>query len=243
MLKVLIAAGIPIDFLAGSSAGAIVAAYFAVHGEIKSLEEIVLGMNKITLARLVDPTSPRKGLIRGRKIEAFLDQLFEGKSFSQLKIPLELVATDLWTGREVRLARGRVAKAVLSSMTLPGALPPVNWGKGLLVDGGVVNPTPVDVVRKMGADLAVGVDLTMKGKVYLNNPNILETLLRSFEVLRSQTTKLATKKVNGSLVIIKPKVGKRRSLLAQFNRREKTIQEGEIAAKEALPKIRKRLVA
>lgn len=241
VLKVLTTEGVPINFLAGSSAGAIVAAYFATHGEIEKLEELILGMRKIDFVRLLDLAAPRKGLIRGKKIEKFLNQLFEGKSFSQLKIPLSISTADLRTGREICLTRGRVAEAVLASMTLPGALPPVSWGRSLLVDGGVVNPTPVDVVKKMGADLVIGVNLTMSGKVYLNDPNILETLLRSFEVLRTRTTKLAASRVGKNLVIIKPKMGKRQSLLVQFNEREKTIKKGERAAKKSLLTIKRLL--
>ena len=239
VLKVLVKEKIPIDFLAGSSAGAIVAAYFAVHKEIESLERWVLGLKKVDLARLVDLTPPKEGLIKGERIHSLLEKLFEHKTFSQLQIPLTILATDLRTGEEVYLQRGSVAKAVLASSTLPGALPPVRIGKGLLVDGGAVNPTPVDVVKKMGADVAIGVDLTMTGKVYLINPNILEILLRSFDVLRSKTTKLATRKVGKDLVIIKPKINGTLNLLYYFDRREEIIFAGEKAARQKLGKIRK----
>ena len=73
VLKVLISEKIPIHFLAGSSAGAIVAAYFAVHGEIESLETLALKMKKIEFVSLVDFISPKKALIRGRKIQKFSD--------------------------------------------------------------------------------------------------------------------------------------------------------------------------
>jgi NTE family protein len=241
VLKVLTTEGIPIDFLAGSSAGAIAAAYFAVHGEVEGLEELALRMRKMDFARLVDLISPRKALIKGQKIQKFLDKLFEESFFSQLKIPLTIVATDLRTGREIYLTSGRVAEAVMASMTLPGALPPVALGKNLLVDGGVVNPTPVDVVRKMGAGIVIGVDLTMTGKVYACDPNIVETLLRSFEVLKGKTPKLTAARIGKSLVLIKPHIRGSFRFLAYFEHREEMIKEGERATRQVLPKIKKLL--
>lgn len=241
VLKVLTAEKIPIDFLAGSSAGAIVAAYFAVHGEIESLENFVLKMKKVDFAPLVDFVSPRKALIKGKKIQKFLDNLFEHRNFHQLKMPLKIVTVDLRTGKEVDLARGKVAEAVMASITVPGILPPISIGRKLLVDGGVTNPTPVDVVKKMGAEIVLGVDLTMTGKAYLHNPSIIETITRSFEILRTQTTKLTSSKIGENLVIIKPKISRRFSSLSYFNQKIKVIKKGEKAARKALPKIRKLL--
>jgi len=241
VLKVLISKKIPIDFLAGSSAGAIMAAYFAVHGEIESLEDLVLKMRKIEFAPFIDFISPKKALIRGRKIQKFLDDLFIHSNFSQVKTPLRIVATDLRKGQEVILTKGNIAKAVLASSTLPGVFPPVSLGKELLVDGGVVNPTPVDVARKMGADIILGVDLTMKGKVSLKDPNIVEVLIRSFDVLRSESTKLTVGKFDKNLIVIKPRISGELNLLDCFNQRVEIIKEGERVAKKALPKIRELL--
>ena len=242
VLKVLISEKIPIDYLAGSSAGAIMAAYFAVHGEIESLESLVIKMKKIESARLIDFISPKKALIRGRKIQKFLDNLFMYSNFSQVKTPLKIVATDLRRGQEVILEKGNIAQAVLASGTLPGVFPPVSLGKKLLVDGGVTNPTPVDVVRKMGADIIIGVDLTMKGKVSLNDPNTIEVLVRSFDVLRTEATKLTVGKFGKNLIVIKPKVRGEFNFLDGFNRRKEMIEEGERVTRKALPKIRKLLV-
>ncbi len=242
VLNVLISEKIPIDFLAGSSVGAIVAAYFAVHGEIKSLENLVLKMKKIEYASLIDFISPKKALIRGRKTEIFLNELYLCSNFSQVKTPLKIVATDLRRGQEVDLAKGNIAKAVLASGTVPGVFPPVRFEGKLLVDGGVVNSTPVDVVRKMGADIILGVDLTMKGKVSLNDPNIVDVLVRSFDVLRTETTKLTVGKFSKNLVIIKPKISGELNLLDCFKQRKEIIKEGERVAKKVLPKIKKLLV-
>ena len=238
VLNVLIEENIPIDLLVGSSAGAVVAAYYAVHGEIESLESMFLKMKKVEFASLVDFISPKKALIKGKKVQKFLDSIYGGSTFSQAKIPLRIVATDLRSGHEVILKNGNIAQAVLASASLPGVFPPVRLGKELLVDGGVINPTPVDVARKEGTDIIIGVDLTMKGKVSINNPNITEVLVRSFDILRTEATKLTVGKFSKNLVVIKPKISGELNLLDCFNQREEIIKEGERVAKKVLSKIR-----
>ena len=242
ILKVLISEKVPIDYLAGSSAGAIVAAYVAVHGEIESLESLVIKMKKMGYASFIDLNSPKKALIKGRRIQGFLDKLFMYSDFSQAKTPLKIVATDLRKGREVILEKGNIAQAVLASGTVPGIFPPVRLGEKLLVDGGVVNSTPVDVVRKMGADIILGADLTMKGKVSLNDPNIVEVIVRSYDILRTEAAKTTIGKFGNNLIVIKPAISGDLSLMDCFNQRRELIKEGERVAKEALPKIRKLLI-
>ena len=239
VLKILKEENIPINYLVGSSAGAIIAAYYAIHEEIESFEKLIFKMKKVEFATFIDIAAPRKALIRGKKMQKFLDEIFLHRNFSQVKIPLEIVATDLRKGQEVNLTKGNIAEAVLASASFPGIFPPVNLGKQLLVDGGVVNPTPVDIARKMGAKIILGVDLTMKGSNHLKDPNIFEVLTRSFDVLRTETTKLAANKVGKNLVIIKPKINTELNFIKCFNQRKEIIKEGERATKNALSKIRK----
>ena len=199
-------------------------------------------MKKIEFVSLIDFISPKRALIRGKKIQKFLNKLFLRSDFSQVKTPLKIVATDLRKGCEVNLAKGNIAEAVLASGTFPGIFPPINIGKKLLVDGGVVNSTPVDVVKKMGAEIILGVDLTMKGKVNINNPSIIEVFMRSLDVLRTKTAKLSAGKIGKNLVIIKPKINAESNFLGCFNSRKEVIKDGERAARKALPRIRKLLV-
>lgn len=241
VLKVLAEEKIPIDYLVGSSAGAIVAGYYAVHGEIESLEKLMLTMKKVEFAALVDLTTPKNALIRGKKMHRFLDKMYLEREFSQTKIRLRVNATDLRKGREVDLVSGNIAEAVMASAAFPGIFPPIKKDKQLLVDGGVVNPTPVDVARKMGADIILGVDLTMKGNVSMANPNIMEVIVRSFDVLRTEATKLTAKKVVKDLFIIKPKINPNYRFLNCFTNRREMILMGEEAARNAIPKIKKSL--
>lgn len=104
------------------------------------------------------------GLIEGQQIELALDRLaypgFHITDFDQLHIPYRAIATDIETGDAVILDRGNLAKAMRASMSIPAALPPVNHEGRLLVDGGIANNIPVDVARKMGADIVIVVDVS-----------------------------------------------------------------------------------
>ncbi len=239
VLKVFEKNGIPIDYIAGSSMGAIIGTMYALNPNIKELEKKALSLTKKDFARLLDLTIPKNSLIKGNKIRSFLEKLIGDKSFSDTKIPLKIIATDLESGEEIVISKGKLINAIMPSISIPGIFPPVRLEEGLLVDGGVINPTPTNVVKEMGSDIAIGVDLTMKSKIKLKNPNIYQTLMRSYEILRTQSTKFNINKNDENLLIIKPNTTKLRSF--KFYEIQKFIDEGEKAAEEVLPKI-KRLI-
>ncbi|MBE9593452.1 MAG: patatin-like phospholipase family protein, partial [Proteobacteria bacterium] len=91
--------------------------------------------------------------------EMLNDLALEDKTFDDLKIPFEAVATDVESGVEVILNQGKVIDAVRASISIPGIFTPVKYQNYYLVDGGVVNPVPVNVVQRMGADIIFAVSL------------------------------------------------------------------------------------
>ena len=236
VLSVLEENNIPVDFIVGVSIGSIVGAYYAINLEVKTLEEKTLQLTKKDLFKLVDITSPKRALIAGNKIKNFINELIEDKSFSDAKIPLKIITTDLCSGEEIQLNKGKLVDAIRASISLPGIFPPVELDNRLLADGGVVNSTPVDVVKKMGADIIIGVDLTMKHPVKLKNPNIVETLMQSFEILRTQAAKFNVNKVKDAVIIRPNFSGKLDSY--RFYKTQEFIEEGKRIAKEFLPRIK-----
>lgn len=161
VLKVLEKEHIPIDFIAGSSIGALIGAAYAAGISARELEQKIF---QLSWQDLVDFTIPRKGLIKGKKIEAWIGELLQNKSFEQLKIPLAVVATDLTTGSEVVFNSGDVARAVRASISMPGVFEPARVGGMVLADGGLVNPLPIDITRKIGADIVIAVDISIHAK-------------------------------------------------------------------------------
>jgi len=165
VLKVLQREGIPVNFLAGTSMGGIIAAGHAVGFSADFMEQEALRMGRMSrLIRLFDLSLPGAGLVEGKKVQAYLARHLGEVSFDDLQIPLALVAVDLVTGTEVILTSGPVAEAVRATISLPGVFAPLRKDGHLLVDGGVLNPLPADVVRRMGADVVIAVDVSTEGR-------------------------------------------------------------------------------
>ncbi len=158
VLRALSEAGINIDLVAGTSMGALVGAVFSA-GRIEDLKEAALEMDWKKVVELVDLRLPRSGFVDGVKIEEFVRQHVKGISFADLKIPFAAVATDLYAAEQLVMDRGDLIEAVRASISMPGIFTPVEREGRLLVDGGLVNPVPVSVVRDMGADRVIAVDL------------------------------------------------------------------------------------
>jgi NTE family protein len=158
VLRALLEAGIEVRWVAGSSMGAFVGAMFAA-GKLERLEAEFLGFDWGSIASLLDPVFPRSGLIDGQKIGAFMRNHLGVDNIEQLPIAFRALATDIASGEEVVLASGDVIAAVRASIAVPGIFTPVRSNGRTLVDGGLVNPVPVNVVREMGAEHVIAVDL------------------------------------------------------------------------------------
>lgn len=160
VLKALEDAGLTIDFIAGTSMGGVIAAAYAAGLSPADIESMALEYgNSRALWRLADPTLPRQGLFRGERLQAYFAEHLKEKTFSDTRVPLALVAVDLNSGKEVHLREGSLAHAVRATVSVPGLLAPVKQNGQCLVDGGLLNNVPTDVVRIMGADVVVAVDV------------------------------------------------------------------------------------
>jgi len=159
VLKALYEADIDIDLVVGTSFGAIVAAGYAAGRNIYELEKIALETGWIKLLKMID-VAPPKGIFAGNKLERFFSVLTQQKHFSELEIPLIVVATDIETGEEVLINKGPVSKAILASSAFPGIFAPVEIDNRWLVDGVLVNPLPIQTAFDMGADIVIAVDVS-----------------------------------------------------------------------------------
>ncbi|MCD4675872.1 MAG: patatin-like phospholipase family protein [Desulfobacula sp.] len=158
VIRALAEAGIQVDYIAGTSIGALVGAVYA-SGEIDALEEVVLQLDWKKIAYLLDVVFPKSGLVDGKKVSVFIQNHVKEINIEDLCLPFCAVSTDLTTGNEVAIKNGNIIEAVRASISVPGIFTPVKKKGALLVDGGLVNPVPVSVVREMGADFVIAVDL------------------------------------------------------------------------------------
>ncbi len=185
VIEVLQEKNIRIDLIAGSSIGALIGAYFAVHADISGLRQAAMSLTRKDLLGLIDFAPGRYALIKGEKLQRFIDRLLEGRGFKDTKMPIKIVAADLAQGKVVVLDKGRLSDAVRASISIPGLFLPVEKDGMTLVDGGLLDSTPVDVCREMGAERVIAVDLPFKK--LRKKPTLVEALLQSYEIMRKAT--------------------------------------------------------
>jgi NTE family protein len=147
VLKVLEEAKIPVHLMAGTSMGGVIAAIYAAGHPAAEIEQIA---RSLRLLDIIQRDRTGLGLIGQDKIVNLLQEIVgDDLSFEQLRLPLALVASDLETGEEVIIREGSVVEAMLATMAVPILFPPVKRQNRLLVDGGLLNQVPFDVVRQM----------------------------------------------------------------------------------------------
>jgi NTE family protein len=159
LLKVLERNKIQVDFISGSSMGAVIG---ALHSRGESAANIESFVRKYFggLDTPFDPTIPLISFYKGRKMKAMLKEIFADERIEDTKIPFVTSAIDLHAGEEYVFDKGPFWEALLCTMSLPGVFPPVFMGERLLIDGGVLNNVPDDLIRKKGADKILSVNVS-----------------------------------------------------------------------------------
>lgn len=149
--------GVHFDYIAGTSAGSVVGALYAFGKTPKELRELALSLKKSDLIQGMIPFfKPAKST----RLEQLLNKIFGDITvFSELKTPFQAVCTDLKTGKEIDFDYGNVAKVVSGSCAVPGIFSPVPYEGMHLVDGGLRNNVPADVVKNMGANVVFAIDV------------------------------------------------------------------------------------
>ncbi|MDD5018981.1 MAG: cyclic nucleotide-binding domain-containing protein [Candidatus Omnitrophica bacterium] len=164
VLQVLEEEGVPIDIVCGSSIGAMFGAFWAAGYSAGEIQTIVLKNNRQSyLFGWDDLAFPLRGLIRGRHVKNFLTKYFGRKTFCDLKMPFRAVACDCRTMQQVVFESGSLVDAVLSSIAIPGVFSPHVVGGRYLIDGGILNPLPTDVLLEAGAKKVISVNVLPSG--------------------------------------------------------------------------------
>ncbi len=241
VLRVLQSEGIPIDIITGTSAGAVIGAIYAWNQDTARITRDALDANWKRIAPLIDPSLPKSGFIKGKKIKDLLATYIGGNiKFSDLRIPFACVATDIDTGEEVVIDRGSVPEALRASISIPGIFTVVKREGRYLVDGGLTTPVPASVVRRMGADFVIAVNVTPdvndRIKRIEKEPNIFQVMLQSIYIT---TYSLARNNLEDADIVIEPDLA---SIGAgDFHKAQELIIQGEQAARNATPEIKKKL--
>jgi NTE family protein len=232
VLKVLEAQNIPIHMVVGTSVGSLVGSLYASGKTAFELQGIAMKMERDNIIDY-DWKIWNGGLIKGEKLENFINVNIQNTPIEKLKIRYYAVATNAATGEEVVFARGNTGMAVHASCSVPGVFKPLKIGNSTYVDGSVVSPLAVDVARRNGADIVIAVDIS--GGINTNVPSgIIDTLRKSIDIMYGRIAEYQTKNAD---IVIRPNMKNIGS--TDMNKVNEAIFEGEKAASLKIPEILK----
>ncbi len=255
VIQALEEANIEISYVAGTSIGSIIGGIYC-NGNLNEFSDFLRGLNLIQIIKYLDLAKFGKGLMEGKRLEELLKKYITKSNFNKSKIPYSAVATNLFSGNEVVIKNGKVIDAIRASIAIPGIFSPAYIEGKYLVDGGVVNPLPVNVVKEMGADIILAVDLNYsfiqekynqkkKDKKSIwhkwfssDKPNIIECIENSIFIMQDQITKKNLAKYPADF-LIRPDLAEAK--IFDFHRATAMIEEGYQQTKKMIREIKKTL--
>ncbi len=234
VIKVLAKAKIPVDLIVATSAGSVVGAFYGDSADPDDVERKLSGTKFFDLADF-SYVPFGYGFISGRQLQHFLLKNMRSRWFYQLRIPLVVVATDLYSGEATVISSGPIPPAINASSAMPGAVHPVNLYGHTLIDGGIVEQIPVKIAKRYHPDIIIAVNIAgdLDEKMPSSFVGVFE---RAFEI---SINAIGQYNAEGADIIINPKAGRVGTF--DLSQQSKSIRAGEIAAQNALPAIRKLL--
>jgi NTE family protein len=220
---------IPIDFIAGTSVGALVAAAYASGASLDDMERQGAQTTFHDFGRW---TLSRYGMASNARIENYLHRFTRAEYFHETKIPLSIVATDLVTGKSVHFTDGEISPALRASCAYPGLFLPVEYRGHFLADGFLTQAAPAEAVRELGAELVISVYLD-PGLLDEKPRNTIEIISRSFSIIQThlvQPWRIQTD------ILIEPDV--HNVLWHEFSKTPQLVAAGRAATEAVLPKIK-----
>lgn len=228
IIKVLREANIPIDMIAGSSMGALIGTFYAAGCNVERLYRMATVFKR---KYYLDFTVPKMGFISGKRVKDMIKMFTYNKKIEELDIPTAVVATDILKGEKVVFTSGSIADAVRASISVPGVFVPEKIDGRLLVDGGVIDRIPVSVVKDLGADIVIAVDVSpikVNGEV----TSIYDVIMQSIEIMQHE---LVVNRQIASDLMMRPAVEQFSS--RAFTNIEDIIRVGEEEAEKHIQKI------
>ena len=233
--------GVTIDFIAGSSVGALVGGLYAYYGNVADIEKIVENIRYRDLFKALGDIRSNLGLLKGNRLVTFFNSFVHDAKIEDLKVPFTAVTTNILTGESVYLDKGSLATAIRASISIPLVIAPAEIEGNKLVDGAATVPVPTEIVRKMGADIVIGVSLygnifpfteAIEGKIKLNAREVFRL---SYQMLLKQ---LAKENLDHADIALNPKIPEKSfNIFKNFVKEKGTVAIGEEAMKEQMGKL------
>ena len=236
VIQVLEEAGIRPDLVVGTSAGSLVAAFYASGKNGVQLQQMAETMDEATFTDWTLPIFSR-GMLRGEALARYVGGQVGGRPIQDMALPLGIVATDLQSGQGVLFRQGDTGTAVRASSAVPSVFQPVRISGRDYVDGGLVAPVPVRYAREMGAELVLAVDISSPPEGNAADGS-LQILLQTFAIMGKTINSFELRDAD---VVLRPVLNGIGS--ADFGARRRSIAAGRLAMQQALPQLRKLLAA
>ncbi|MCB1174032.1 MAG: patatin-like phospholipase family protein [Leptospiraceae bacterium] len=225
--------GIAIDVVSGTSAGAFIGAFYAadeMEGLLKFSEQVTRFHHNL---RFMDFTLDGRGILEGERFIRLMGRHLKARSFTDLRKPLGITATDLVEMTEVHITQGALLPAVRASVAVPGMVKPLEWEGRRLVDGGVLSPVPVNLARSLGADIVIAVDITTFPP--RNMDNVLNVMYRTIDTMMNRI-QVMNRHIDKPEVVIQPDLDE----VSFFDNHlsHLAIERGYQAARAVMPQIK-----
>lgn len=239
LLKVLERQNIFIDMVTGTSMGALVGCLWAAGLKADTIAEVSREFDSFfKVVRLMDITIPTSGLIGGRRIRDFLYETLHGKRFEDFEIPAMTMSCDIARREEVVIGTGPAVDGIMPSIAIPGLFNPILPGDGrILVDGGMVNPLPVNLLSREGINRIIAVNSMPSPEAAARSsgttsPNVLDILLHSFYSLQYRIARYAMQDAD---IYLNPIM--EGATWYDFHRAPEFIEFGEAEAEKIVPEL------
>ena len=225
---------IPISYVSGTSIGSFIGALYT-SGNLKTFENEVRSRNsfmKDVLFKL-DPVFPKLSIMNGNEVIKIFKELTDIRTFEELKIPLTTVATDIINNKKIESNKGDIINAIKASIAIPGVLTPTYVNENLCVDGGLIDPVPLQSIVDMGSDITLAVNLygLQSSEKNDNNYNIVDIVDRSAKIILNNVTHLSFKN-NEPDILIEPPIDQFKGW--DFHKSNDLIEIGYDTAKKIL---------
>ena len=244
VIKELLKNNIQIDYIAGSSAGALVGGFYAACGDIEQVEKIFReNMSYRRLLKTFSDPRLKWGLFEGNKVELLFAKYLQNKKIEETKIPFCALACDLLTCQVIELKKGLLSRAIHASVAMPFFLQPVEINDRKLVDGAVAVPIPAKTSKQMGAEVVVAINLN-KNVFPLPENHDLSAFAMARKTTQIMGHHLAEYSQASADLVLQPdiKEGKKSTNpFVGFINREDVIDDGAQVVRENIDQIKKML--
>jgi NTE family protein len=247
VLQVLEREGYPIDLIAGTSMGGLIAGLYGLFGNTRELVDLISRPADNEATRW--SRAPRPELMESRRFRRWLRQIVGERTFADLHWPVAMTAVDIDTGEEVVIHKGSVVVGIYATTAVPGVYTPITINGHWLVDGGLLDPVPVDVAQRMGATVTLAVDVlpgadrrvarlpTAYHRAMLRKFKVSMGILgKSFDIVVGAQRDYRLRDTPPDLLITPDLRG---LLHDDYHRGEELVARGIAAAEAALPEIRR----